>query len=174
LKTYGGDIQVGGVTGDLKAQTLAGDIHAGAVSGMAIAETSGGDIRVERVGASAEARTGGGDIVLPAVGGSVVAESGGGEIRIVVTSRDPKNGVRVRNSGGDVTRTLPANFRGEFELTASDVDSDDTAIRSEFPEIAVTRRSGSQQASGIVNGGGTRVVIRTSSGSIRIRRGPAA
>lgn len=174
LKTYGGDIQVGPVTGDLKAQTLAGDIHAGTVSGIAIAETSGGDIRVERIGSSAEARTGGGDILLLSVGGAVVAETGGGEIRIVVLARDPKGGVKVRNSGGDVTLTLPSNFRGEFDLTASDVDSDDTAIRSEFPEISVTRRSGSQQASGTVNGGGgTRVVIRTSSGSIRIRKGPA-
>ncbi|HEY6050155.1 MAG TPA: hypothetical protein VIZ58_02835, partial [Thermoanaerobaculia bacterium] len=95
-------------------------------------------------------------------------------IRVVVLARDPKNGVKVRNSGGDVTLTLPSNFRGEFELQASNVDSDETAIRSEFPEIAVTRRAGTQQASGTVNGGGPKVVVRTSSGSIRIRKGPAA
>jgi hypothetical protein len=104
----------------------------------------------------------------------VVAETGGGEVRIVVLSREPKTGINVRNSGGDVTLTLPANFKGEFDLAASDVDSDETAIRSDFPEITVTRRSGSQQASGSLNGGGPRVVVRTSSGSIRIRRGSPA
>jgi len=108
------------------------------------------------------------------VGGAVVAESGGGEIQIVLLAREPKNGVRIRNSGGDVTLTVPANFKGEFDLTASNVDSDETAIRSDFPEITVTRRSGSQQATGTLNGGGPRVVIRTSSGSIRIRRGSPA
>lgn len=174
LKSYGGDISVGRVGGEFKAQTLAGDIRAGAVGGSASVETTGGDIKVERVGGSADARTGGGDVILAAVAGSVVAETGGGEIRVVVLARDPKNGVRVRNSGGDVTLTLPSNFRGEFELQASNVDSDETAIRSEFPEVSVTRRAGTQQASGTVNGGGPKVVVRTSSGSIRIRKGPAA
>jgi hypothetical protein len=108
------------------------------------------------------------------VGGGVVAESGGGEIQIVLLAREPKNGVRVHNSGGDVTLTVPANFKGEFDLAASNVDSDETAIRSDFPEITVTRRSGSQQGTGTLNGGGPRVVIRTSSGSIRIRKGSPA
>ena len=174
LKTYGGDIRVGAVTGDLKAQTLAGDILAKAVSGAVVVETSGGDIRVERVGSSAEARTAGGDIVLRAVGGGVVAETGGGEVQIAVLAREPKNGIRVRNSGGDVTLTLPSNFKGEFDLTASGMDSDETAIRSDFPEVSVTRRAGMQQGTGTVNGGGPRVVVKTSSGSIRIRKGPAA
>ena len=174
LKTYGGDIVIGPVTGDLKAQTLAGDIRAGHVGGSAFIETSGGDIRVAHVGGSAEARTAGGDIILPAVAGSVRAETGGGEIRIAVTAREARGGIVVRNSGGDVTLTLPGNFRGEFDLTATDVDNDESAIRADFPEIAVTRRSGSQHASGTVNGGGPKVTVRTSSGSIRIRRGPSA
>lgn len=174
LKTFGGDILVGPVAGDFRAQTLAGDIRAGAVAGSATADTSGGDIRIDRIGGSADARTAGGDIVLSAVGGSVRAETGGGEVRIVVVSRDAKGGVTVRNTGGDVTLTLPANFHGELDLAASDADWDENAIRSEFPEVVVTRRSGSQHASGTLNGGGTRVAVRTSSGSIRIRRGPAA
>lgn len=173
LKTFGGDILIGPVQGDLKAQTLAGDIRAGAVTGSATADTSGGDIRIDRIGGSADARTAGGDVVLVAVGGSVRVETGGGEIRIGIVSRDAKGGVSVRNSGGDVTLTLPANFHGELDLTASDADWDENAIRSDFPEITVTRRSGSQQGAGVLNGGGTRVAVRTSSGSIRIRKGPA-
>ncbi len=174
LKTFGGDIGIGPVQGDLKAQTLAGDIRAGAVTGSATADTSGGDIRIDRIGGSADARTAGGDVVLLAVGGSVRVETGGGEIRIAVVSKDARGGVTVRNAGGDVTLTLPANFHGELDLTASDADWDENAIRSDFPEITVTRRSGSQQGAGVLNGGGTRVAVRTSSGSIRIRKGPPA
>ena len=143
------------------------------MSGSANADTSGGDIRIDKIVGSADARTAGGDIVLIAVGGSVHAETGGGEVRIGVVSREAKGGISVRNTGGDVTLTLPANFRGELDLTATDADWDENAIHSDFPEIAVTRRSGSQQASGALNGGGARVVVRTSSGSIRIRKGPA-
>ena len=73
-----------------------------------------------------------------------------------------------------MTLIVPANFKGDLDLTALDADLDETAIRSDFPEIAVTRRSGSQQGSGSLNGGGPKVTVRTSSGSIRIRKGPSA
>ena len=174
VKTYGGDIRIGPVLGNLKAQTLAGDIRAGSVGGSVSADTSGGDIRIDRIGGSADARTGGGDIVLPAVAGGVRIETGGGEVRVGLLSREARGGVTIRNAGGDVTLTLPSNFRGEIELNASDTDLEETAIRSDFPEISVTRRSGSQQATGTLNGGGPRVTIKTSSGSIRIRKGPSA
>lgn len=172
LKTSGGDIQIGPVGGDLKAQTLAGDIRAGAVSGSISVETSGGDIRVERVGASAGARTGGGDIVLPSVKGGVEAQTEGGDVRIGIVARDVKGGVSIRDAGGDVTLTLPSDFRGEVSLEVRDGDSQETLIRSDFPEIAVTRQRDSQRASGVLNGGGPKVVVQTHSGMIRLRKGP--
>jgi DUF4097 and DUF4098 domain-containing protein YvlB len=173
LKSYGGDIEIGPVGGELRAQTLAGDIRAGNVGGAVVAQTSGGDIRIARIAGSAEAKTAGGDIFLQAVEGGVRAETGGGEIRVTVLSREPRGGISIRNAGGDVTLIVPANFKGDLDLAALDTDLDESAIRSDFPEISVTRRSGSQQGSGSLNGGGTKVTVRTSSGSIRIRKGPA-
>jgi Toastrack DUF4097 len=174
LKTSGGDIRIGPVTGDLKAQTLAGDIRAGAVSGSISVETSGGDIRVERVGASAGARTGGGDIILPSVKGGLEAQTGGGDVRVAIVTREVKGGVSIRDSGGDVTLTLPSDFRGEVSLEVRDGDAQETLIRSDFPEVALTRQHDSQRASGVLNGGGPKVVVQTHSGSIRLRKGPPA
>jgi DUF4097 and DUF4098 domain-containing protein YvlB len=174
LKTSGGDIQIGPVGGDLKAQTLAGDIRAGAVSGSISVETSGGDIRVEKVGASAGARTAGGDIVLPSVKGGVEARTGGGDVRVAIVAREVKGGVSIRDSGGDVTLTLPSDFRGEVSLEVRDADAEETLIRSEFPEISVSRKRDSQRASGVLNGGGPKVVVQTHSGTIRLRKGPPA
>jgi DUF4097 and DUF4098 domain-containing protein YvlB len=175
LKTYGGDIQIGPVNGDLRAQTLAGDVRAGVVAGSIVVETSGGDIRVERVGGSAGARTGGGDIVLPSVRGGLEAQTGGGDVRVGILSREVKGGVSIRDSGGDVTLTLPADFRGEVELEVRDSDpTEETLIRSDFSEIAVTRQHGSQRAAGTLNGGGPKVLVRTQSGSIRLLKGPVA
>lgn len=176
LKTYGGDIQIGPVGGDLKAQTLAGDIRVGAVSGSVTLETSGGDIRVDRVGGSAGARTGGGDIILPSVKSSVEAETGGGDVRVAILSREVRGGVSIRDSGGDVTLTLPEDFRGDVELEVRDAEPepDETLIRSDFPEIAVTRQGRAQRASGALRGGGPKVVVRTHSGTIRLRKGPPA
>ena len=175
IKTFGGDIRIGQVRGDFRAHTLAGDVQAGEVAGSARAETAGGDIRIDRVGGTAVARTGGGDIVLPSVGGAVDAETGGGEVRIAVVSRLLKNGISIRNAGGDVVLTLPADFRGELDLEVEGpADPEEIVIRSEFPGVAVTRGAESQRATGSLNGGGPRVLVRTSSGSIRLRRGPAA
>ena len=174
LKSYGGDIHIGPVIGDLKARTLAGEIRAGAVTGSAVLETSGGDIRVESIGGTAGVRTGGGDIVLPGVRGSIDAETGGGDVRVAVLSREIRGGASIRDSGGDVTLTLPSDFHGELELEVRDSDPEETLIRSDFPEIAVTRQRGFQRASGTLNGGGPRIVVRTHSGTIRLRKGPAA
>jgi DUF4097 and DUF4098 domain-containing protein YvlB len=174
LKTYGGDIVIGPVRGDLKAQTLAGDVMAGAVAGSASVETSGGDIRIERVGGTAEIRTGGGDIVLAAVLGGLKAVTSGGEIRAALATRDSKGGVSIESAGGDVTLTLPSDFRGDIDLEVRGADSEGRAIHSDFPEISVAHRAGTERATGVLNGGGSRVVVRTSSGTIRLRRGAAA
>ncbi len=168
LKTYGGDIQIGAVGGEFKALTMAGDVRAGAVGGSASAETSGGDIRIESVKGSLEARSAGGDVIVRSVGGGADVETGGGDVRLGFTARQAS--IAVRNAGGDVILTLPHDFHGDFELIVSGTSPDETAIRSDFPEISVTKRSSSQQAAGSVNGGGPKVVVKTSSGTIRIRR----
>jgi DUF4097 and DUF4098 domain-containing protein YvlB len=175
LKTYGGDIRIGPVTGDLRAQTMAGDLRVAAVSGSASLETSGGDIRVERVGGRLEARTAGGDIIAPSVGGGVTARTAGGDVRIALASRQARGGVEIGSGGGDIVLTLPADFRGDVELVVVGAGEwDEHLIRSDFPEITISRRGESQRGSGALNGGGERVVVETSSGSIRVRKAPPA
>jgi DUF4097 and DUF4098 domain-containing protein YvlB len=174
VKTLGGDIRIGTVKGDFAAQTLAGDVRASSVSGAARVETSGGNIRIGRVDGGLRARTGGGDIVVPVVVGAVAAETAGGDVRIAVASQELKNGVTIQSGGGDVTLTLPADFRGDFDLTVTDADPSETAIRSDFPEISISRREGTVRGTGAVNGGGEKVRVQTTSGTIRLRRGPAA
>ena len=95
-------------------------------------------------------------------------------MRVGILSREVKGGVSIRDSGGDVTLTLPADFRGDVELHVQDADPTETLIRSDFSEIAVTRQHGSQRAAGTLNGGGPKVLVRTQSGSIRLLKGPAA
>lgn len=170
LKSFGGDIVVGPVTGDLQASTMAGDIQVEAVSGSALADTAGGDIRIELVGGSLDARTSGGDIRAPRVGGGVRAVSAGGEIRIGVTSREVKGGITIRNDGGDVSLALPPDCKADVELIVTGAD-DESAIRSEFPELTISKRPGLLSATASLNGGGERVVVRTTSGTIRLKKG---
>lgn len=173
LKSFGGDIVVGPVTGDLKASTSAGDIRVQTVSGSLLADTAGGDVRAERVGGSLDAKTAGGDIVVPRVGGGIRAVTAGGDVRIGVVSSGIPGGITVHNSGGDVTLWLPADCKADVDLSVTGTDEEDTAIRSEFPDLMVSKRPNSQRATAKLNGGGEKIVVRTTSGSIRIRKGTA-
>jgi DUF4097 and DUF4098 domain-containing protein YvlB len=174
LKTFGGDIVAGAVTGDLKASTMAGDIRAGRVSGSAQADTAGGDIRIESAGGNLDANTAGGDIVVPSVGGSVRAVTAGGDVRIGLTSCGSRGGVSIRDSGGDVTLWLPPDCKASLDLAVTGADRDERAIRSDFPDVSVSRRNGTERATLELNGGGEKIVVRTSSGTIRLRKGSAS
>jgi DUF4097 and DUF4098 domain-containing protein YvlB len=170
LKTFGGDVIVGPVTGDLKVSTAAGDIRGAAVTGSVNADTAGGDIRFDRVGGALDAKTAGGDVIAGFVGGSVRATTAGGDVRITVGSRDIRGGVTVHDGGGDVTLYLPADCKAELDLEVTGAEDDDTAIRADFPGLTVIRRPGTQRLTGPINGGGEKIVVRTSSGSIRLRK----
>ncbi len=171
LKTFGGDIVIGPVTGDLKASTLAGDIVVDSVSGSTLADTNGGDIRIERVGGNLDVRTSGGDIRAPRVGGAVRAASAGGEIRIGITACDPKGGVTIHNDGGDVSLALPADCKADVELIVTGADEEDATIRSDFSELAISKKPGVQRGTASLNGGGGKIVVKTTSGTIRLRKG---
>ena len=173
VSTAGGDVRVESVTGDLKATTFGGDIRAGSVSGDARLETSGGDVVVRSAGGSVNARTGGGDIVLKKVRGPVTARTSGGSITCEISGTAAPGG-ELSTSGGDVTVTLPANYKADVEVHVIGGEPDSDSIVSQFPGISVSRRSGQIVGEGKLNGGGPKLVIRSSSGVVTIKKGPAA
>ncbi len=176
LSTSGGDIRIDRVAGNLRCITHGGELRIGNVTGDAKLETMGGDVALRACAGSVFARTGGGDLVLSRVRGSIQASSGGGTVRCEVVGRETPGGISISSGAGDVTLTLPANYRGNVDIRVSGIDSDGDFIVSEFPDITVSKRSfGSvQTAEGALNGGGPRVSVRISSGTVRLRKGPAA
>jgi hypothetical protein len=77
-----------------------------------------------------------------------------------------------------VTVVLPANYRGDVDVVVRSVDSDGEYVLSDFPEIGVVRHRGSGtgvvRAEGKLNGGGAKVTVSASSGTVHIRKGPPA
>ncbi len=172
LKTFGGDVVLGPVTGDLRVSTAAGDIRVDSVSGSALADTAGGDIRIQSVGGNLDAKTAGGDVIVPRVGGSVRASTAGGDVRIGVTSRDIRGGITIRNSGGDVSLSIPADTKADVELVVTGAEDEENPIRSDFGYLTIDKKPGTQRATAVLNGGGEKIVIRTTSGEIRLRKSP--
>jgi DUF4097 and DUF4098 domain-containing protein YvlB len=173
LSTAGGDIRAEVVTGELKATTFGGDIRVGSVSGDARLETSGGDVVVRAAGGAVTARTGGGDIVLRKVRGPVTARTSGGSITCEITGTGGPGG-DLSTSGGDVTVTLPANYKADVDIHVTGIDVDSDSIVSQFSELSVSRRSGHLTGEGKLNGGGPKLVIRSTGGVVTIKKGPAA
>ncbi len=70
--------------------------------------------------------------------------------------------------------TLPANYKADLEVHVTGGDPESDAIVSQFPEVSISKRSGNLSGEGRLNGGGPKLVIRSTSGVVTIRKGPAA
>lgn len=170
LSASGGDVKVDAVGGDLDARTLGGNVTVGSVAGSAKLETMGGDITVRSVNGALQARTAGGDIMVKKAGGSVNAETLGGAIACELAGKSVSS-VELVSGGGDVTLTLPAGARADVEIQVNGADSE-RQIRSEFPELSVTRRGATLRGEGKLNGGGSKVTIQATSGTVTLKKGP--
>lgn len=182
LKTSGGNITVGDLTGKLDARTSGGSIKLGNLGGTADArtsggnivlasaaaavnlDTSGGNIAVGRVAGSAKLETSGGDIRIDAASGSLQARTSGGSIRAALVGPLTADS-SLATSGGSVRVTVDpkASFRLDASTSGGSVDADGLTITLEG-----SSRSRSKLA-GTVNGGGPVLKLRSSGGSILVR-----
>lgn len=178
LSSSGGDVAIERVTGDLTALTWGGDVRAGSVTGDARLETMGGDVRLASAGGDVTAKSAGGDLSLRKVKGSVKAQTGGGSIECELVSAQGAGASTLTTHGGDVTLTLPSNAKAEVDVKVSGVDDESDAVLSDFPELTVSRpgrrTGGSVTATGKLGGGGARITIRATSGTVTLRKGPPA
>lgn len=181
LKTSGGGIAVASLHGDVKTETsgggfkftnVRGPIH-GHTSGGGIQvkdceghisiETSGGSIHIVDHKGDISAHTSGGGIKIERVEGEVDAETSGGSI---AASLQPPvaHDWRLSTSGGGITVRLP-------ETAKLDVDAETSAgrVHSELP-VTLTGKEERSRLKGKLNGGGASLVLRTSAGSIYLRK----
>lgn len=159
-RTAGGHIGLRGSSGDVDVHTSGGHIEIGDVGGRVVADTSGGHIEIGRSAGEVRAETSGGGIEIDEVGGTVVARTSGGSIRATITEQ-PGGDCRLSTSGGSVTVYLAEDIG---------VDLDASAAGSVDVDFAVTGTVRRSSVRGSINGGGPELRLRTSGGSISVRR----
>jgi DUF4097 and DUF4098 domain-containing protein YvlB len=159
-ETGSGSIHLSDVRGDVDAHTGSGGIDAENVSGAFRAETGSGSIEATlRNAGPVEVSTGSGSIRVAGIKGGLNAKTGSGTITL---DGDPTADWIVHSSSGGVTVKLPSS--AGFDLRAH---TSSGRITSDHP---VTVHSAERRSlEGQVRGGGPRVELRTSSGSIQIR-----
>lgn len=164
-RTSGGSIKAAHLAGTVDLNTSGGSITIEGATGEKLkASTSGGSIRATGLAVPAEVRTSGGSITLESGGAPLTASTSGGGIDATFKAA-PAGDISLKTSAGSIGVTLPAN--AAFQL---DADTSAGGVRSEFP-VPTTSTGDRSQLKGPVNGGGHVLKLRTSAGSIRVKKG---
>jgi hypothetical protein len=178
VETSGGDISAKEITGGFKFETSGGDISTKLLNGKLIAETSGGDINLDQhkgnmnlstsggnikcklVDGEVDAETSGGDIHLDVSNGRIHAETSGGDIEVMYNGVN--QGILAETSGGDIKVKLPADCKADVHLETSGGSVENNFTNSK--NIKVKR----SEITSIFNGGGPKIDLQTSGGSVTI------
>jgi hypothetical protein len=161
--TSGGSVHLDGATGNAVLHTSGGSVVVGDVRGNLEIKSSGGSLNVHRVGGTILARTSGGGITISEALGAIDAESSGGPIHATITGQ-PRGDSRLSTSGGGITVSLAPRVAVDL-----DAHSSGGGVNSDVP-ITVMGKISDDALSGKVNGGGPRLVLRTSGGGIHVGR----
>jgi DUF4097 and DUF4098 domain-containing protein YvlB len=162
LKTSGGSIAVDGVTSRLLAHTSGGSITVGDSTGPVEVKTSGGSIKLARIQGDVVARTSGGGIRIDDATGTVDASTSGGSIHASLSAQ-PRGDSRFATSGGNVVVSLSPSVSVELDARASG-----GGVSSDVP-VTVQGTQDDDAIRGRINGGGPKLVLRTSGGGIRVK-----
>lgn len=160
--TSGGSLKFSGIRGLIDGHTSGGSIELAGSAGKTTIKTSGGSIKVRKHKGDVFARTSGGSISVDEVDGQVQASTSGGSVNASLVK--PVGECRLETSGGGITVAVPAS-------AALDVDAK-TSGGSVQSELAVATNAEKKRSAlqGKLNGGGTPLVLRTSGGSIHLKK----
>jgi DUF4097 and DUF4098 domain-containing protein YvlB len=166
-RTSGGSIRIDAVQGDIDARTSGGSIGVEDASGRISARTSGGSIHLARFVGDADVRTSGGGITVEEIRGALQADTSGGSIEASF-SAPPPSACRLTTSGGGISVALPENASVDVDARTSG-----GSVSTEFP-VTVQGKMARSSLKASINGGGPELLLRTSGGSIRLRRHPVS
>ena len=159
-RTSGGSISLDGCSRAVDVNTSGGSINIGDVGADLKAHTSGGSVTIGEVAGAADVNTSGGSISVAEVMGTINATSSGGSITATITGQ-PAADCKLKTSGGTVTATIASHLNLDISASCSGgkVSSD-----LQLGDEQKSKRS----LTGTLNGGGPKLVLHTSGGSVRI------
>ena len=178
-KTSGGSMRFDNVDGHVAGQTSGGSIRLLGTSSNVDLATSGGSIAVAEVQGVVRTRTSGGKITIDHAAGPVYAKTSGGGIEIKMAL----DAVEARTSGGSIAATFAGQPSRESKLVTSggsvrigmtdkigfDIDAKASGGSVGLSDgLTFSGNSTRRSLSGSVNGGGPRLTLRTSGGSIKL------
>lgn len=161
--TSGGNVHLDGATANAALHTSGGGVVVGDVAGNLEMRSSGGSLEVHRVAGSLLARTSGGGITIGDALGSVDAHTSGGSIHARISGQ-PRADSRLSSSGGGITLDIA-------DRVAVDLDAHTSggSVTSDVP-VTMQGKFSDGDLIGKINGGGPKLVLRSSGGGIHVRK----
>jgi Putative adhesin len=161
--TSGGGISLAGCNGKAEIKTSGGGIDIGSGTGSITADTSGGSIEIGNFVGDVSVSTSGGGISAESIEGSIDASTSGGPVNVALKGQ-PKRDCRLSTSGGGITVDLEEGMALNIDAEASG-----GGVTCDLP-VTVQGRIEKGKMNGTLNGGGQALVLRTSGGSIHLRK----
>ena len=142
LNTSGGSLFIEDLSGELNARTSGGSINVGNIVGDVKLHTSGGSINTDTVTGNLDAHTTGGSIN-------------------VTIDKQLSEDAKLTTSGGSITAYLIADIQLDINASTSG-----GRVKSDFE---IDGRVKKMSVRGSINGGGPKLTLKTSGGSIKIK-----
>lgn len=161
--TSGGDVSMAGSHSNAMLSTSGGDIKVDDAAGSLNVKTSGGSIDIRRAQGDLKAHTSGGSIEISDAGGVIDASTSGGSIRARF-SRQPRGDSKLSTSGGGITVHVASSVALDIDAHTSGGD-----VASDVP-VTILGKQNDSSLNGKLNGGGPKLVLRSSGGDIRLEK----
>ena len=157
-----GDVHMENIHGPLHLHTSVTDVEVPELPGDLTLDS--GELRINQAKGSVRVVTHSKDVDLNQIYGDSVVETSNGRISV-----EPAGayGVEATNKKGDIEVTLPPNASANVDVRTHNGD-----IISDFPSPSLNGGS-IKSATFHIGAGGTRIVLSTDNGDIRINKGPA-
>ncbi len=161
--TSGGDVSMTGSHSNALLATSGGNIKVGDAAGPLNVRTSGGSIDIRHAGSDLKAHTSGGSIDIGDAGGAIDADSSGGSIRARLSGQ-PHADSKLSTSGGGITVFVAPQVALDIDAHTSGGD-----VASHIP-VTILGKQNDSSLNGKMNGGGPKLVLRSSGGDIRLEK----
>jgi len=145
---------------NINLDTSGGSIEVEDLKGKVDAHTSGGSISVADVEGDVNIKTSGGSLELENIIGEINAKTSGGSIKLKLAN-NPIQDTKVKTSGGSITAYLAKDVAVDVSAKTSG-----GRVSSEF---AVKGDIEKRSIKGTINGGGAKLQLKTSGGSVRLK-----
>jgi DUF4097 and DUF4098 domain-containing protein YvlB len=162
-RTSGGSLHFDRIEGEISGETSGGSVDIGEVTGNTVADTSGGSIRIKQAKGPVDAHTSGGSITVEEVMGTIKADTSGGSIKAYI-SRQPQADCRLTTSGGSITVHLKEDIGVNVNAKTSG-----GRVHTDFP-VTLKGEIDKSALNAKINDGGPELYLRTSGGSIYLRK----